>query len=311
LLGELRGDRVQVTDDSEVGELEDRCFGVLVDRDDVLRGLHTGTVLDRTGDTERDVQVRADRLTGLTDLELVRVPPGVDDGAGSTGGTTEGVGQVLDDGEVVGTHTTAAGDHDGGLGEFGALTLLLGHTLDALGALGGLGEGDRAGFLGRGTGGGLRNHGVRAHRDDRNTGLHAGVGDGCATEDAVFGDDVGVDVDDVGEYPRAQLHGGTACDLLVLGCGRDQDRGGALVTGELGEQLGLGGHDVVVQLRGGHVHLFGTVLGQRGLAGVGSVTDPYCGGLTDATCHGQQFGGDLLDLSVDVVDEDEDLSHDL
>src|SRR5699024_7526383 len=158
-----------------------------------------------------------------------------------------------------------------------------------------------------------------------------------------------------GEYPRAQLHCGTACDLLVLGCGRDQDRGGALVTGELGEQLGLGGHDVVVQLRGGHVHLLGTVLGQRGLAGVGSVTGPYCGGLaaplglggrggvgqprgghlrllgtvlgqrglagvgsvtdpccgglTDATCHGQQFGGDLLDLSVDVVDEDEDLSH--
>src|SRR5699024_6212204 len=91
LLGELRGDRVQVTDDSEVGEVGDRCLGVLVDRDDVLRGLHTGTVLDRTGDPERDVQVRADCLTGLTDLELVRVPPGVDDGAGSTDGTTEGV----------------------------------------------------------------------------------------------------------------------------------------------------------------------------------------------------------------------------
>src|SRR5699024_11018559 len=97
--------------------------------------------------------------------------------------------------------------------------------------LGGLGEVDRDGFLGRGTGGGLRNHGVRAHRDDRNTGLHAGVGDGRATEDAVFGDDVGVDVDDVGEYPRAQLHCGTAFDLLVRGGGRGQGRGGAVVTG--------------------------------------------------------------------------------
>src|SRR5690349_13330010 len=46
LVGELRGDLEQVTDHAEVGELEDRRLGILVDRDDRLRGLHAGPVLD-------------------------------------------------------------------------------------------------------------------------------------------------------------------------------------------------------------------------------------------------------------------------
>ncbi len=135
------------------------------------------------------------------------------------------------------------------------------------------------------------------------------MGDGGATEDAVLGDQLGVDVDDVGEHTGAQLHGGTTGDLLVLGGGRDQDRGGALVLGELGEQLGLRGDDVVVHLGGSHVDLLGAELGQGGLARLHTVADPDRDGLADAASGGQQLGGDLLDLSVDVVDEDEDLSH--
>src|SRR5204862_5037553 len=52
-LGQLRHDLVQVADDAEVRELEDRRVLVLVDRDDVLRGLHAHLVLDRARDAER------------------------------------------------------------------------------------------------------------------------------------------------------------------------------------------------------------------------------------------------------------------
>src|SRR5204862_1819517 len=40
-LGQLRQDLVEVADDAEVGELEDRRVLVLVDSDEVLRGMHT------------------------------------------------------------------------------------------------------------------------------------------------------------------------------------------------------------------------------------------------------------------------------
>src|SRR3954468_21912867 len=44
--GQLRQDLVQIADDAEVGELEDRRVLVLVDRDDVLGRLHADLVLD-------------------------------------------------------------------------------------------------------------------------------------------------------------------------------------------------------------------------------------------------------------------------
>src|SRR5882672_4848505 len=77
LLGELRRDREQVTDHAEVGELEDRRFGVLVDGDDRLGRLHAGPVLDGPGDADRDVELRRHGDPGLADLHLVRHPSGV------------------------------------------------------------------------------------------------------------------------------------------------------------------------------------------------------------------------------------------
>src|SRR5215208_1175957 len=55
-LGELGQDLVEVADDAEVGELEDRRVRVLVDRDDVLRGLHSHLVLDGARDARREVE---------------------------------------------------------------------------------------------------------------------------------------------------------------------------------------------------------------------------------------------------------------
>src|SRR6202011_5218327 len=79
-LGELRRDLEQVADDAVVGDLEDRRLFVLVDRDDRLRGLHAGAVLDRSGDAQRDVQLWRHGLAGLAHLELARVVAGVDRG---------------------------------------------------------------------------------------------------------------------------------------------------------------------------------------------------------------------------------------
>src|SRR5207245_9141393 len=64
-LGQFRRDLVQVADDAEVGELEDRRVLVLVHRHDVLRALHPDLVLDRARDAEREVELRRDRLAGL------------------------------------------------------------------------------------------------------------------------------------------------------------------------------------------------------------------------------------------------------
>ena len=51
----------QIADDAVVGDFEDRRVGILVDRDDRPRALHADDVLDRAGDAEREVELRARR----------------------------------------------------------------------------------------------------------------------------------------------------------------------------------------------------------------------------------------------------------
>ena len=115
-LGELRQDLVEVADDAEVGELEDRGVRVLVDRHDVLRGLHADLVLDRAGDARREVQLRRDGLARLADLRRVGVPAGVDHGARGGDGAAERAGELLAELEALGlAEAAAAGDEDVGV----------------------------------------------------------------------------------------------------------------------------------------------------------------------------------------------------
>ena len=58
-LGQLGQDLLDVADHGHVGEVEDRCVRVLVDRDDRAGALHPDLVLDRAGDAARDVELRA------------------------------------------------------------------------------------------------------------------------------------------------------------------------------------------------------------------------------------------------------------
>src|SRR5690606_8585731 len=116
--GELRDDLEQITDQTVVGDLEDRRLLVLVDRDDDLAVLHPGEVLDGAGDADCDVQVRRDDLAGLPDLVFVGHIAGVDRGARGADRRVEHVGQLLDDLEVLAAaHAAAARDHDARRGQ--------------------------------------------------------------------------------------------------------------------------------------------------------------------------------------------------
>src|SRR5437763_1788530 len=124
-LGQLRHDLVQVADDAEVAELEDRRVRVFVDRDDRAGALHADLVLDGAGDAERDVELRRHGLAGLADLGRVRVPAGVDDSAGCADRSTERLRELLREREVVGrAEASAAGDDHVGVLDRGAARLL-------------------------------------------------------------------------------------------------------------------------------------------------------------------------------------------
>src|SRR3954470_6304751 len=111
-LRELRDDLVQVADHTEIGELEDRRVAILVDRDDRPRALHADLVLDRTGDSDGDVQLRRNALARLSDLRRVRVPAGVDDRSRCGDSTAERLGELFDELEVLRPAEAAAAGHD-------------------------------------------------------------------------------------------------------------------------------------------------------------------------------------------------------
>src|SRR5690606_37548117 len=99
-------------------------FFVLVDRHDHLGVLHARQVLDRTANTDGDVQLRRDDLAGLTDLHVVRHETGVYRGARSTDSGTELVGQGVQVLEVVAVlHAATAGNDDLGSGQFRTIGL--------------------------------------------------------------------------------------------------------------------------------------------------------------------------------------------
>src|SRR4051812_23369264 len=115
-LGQLGDDLVEVAHDAEVGELEDRCVRVLVDRDDVLRALHADLVLDRARDAGGEVELRRHRLAGLPDLARVREPAGVDHRPRRGDGAAEGARQLFELLEALGVaEAAAARDQDLGV----------------------------------------------------------------------------------------------------------------------------------------------------------------------------------------------------
>ena len=131
---------MQIADHTEVAVLEDRSVLILVDRKDVLRVLHSDLVLNRAGDSERQVEVGGNRLTGLPDLSRVRIPTGIDHGAGSRNGSAHGIGKGLGYREVLlAAEASPATDQDLGVLDVYVLASLLA-ALDHAGLGGPLGE---------------------------------------------------------------------------------------------------------------------------------------------------------------------------
>jgi hypothetical protein len=75
---------------TRAGELEDRGFGVLVDRDDRLGRLHARAVLDGTGDADRDVELAAlPASETVTDTATSSPAPAAGSGANEFGRTVK------------------------------------------------------------------------------------------------------------------------------------------------------------------------------------------------------------------------------
>src|SRR5258705_3788435 len=120
LFRELGYDLAEVGDEAEVGDLEDRRLRVLVHRDDDFRRSHPGQMLDRARDAEAQVELGRDGPAGLSDLEPVRPPAGVDGGAGRAHRGADHTPQLLEDHVILGPlHPTAARDDRLRFGQLG------------------------------------------------------------------------------------------------------------------------------------------------------------------------------------------------
>jgi hypothetical protein len=114
----------QISHQAVISHLEDRRFFVLVDRNDHFGVFHTGQMLDRAGNTDRNVQLWRNDFAGLTDLHVVRYETCVDCGARSTHSSAQLVGQGVQVFEVLAVlHATTAGNDDFGSGQFWTIGL--------------------------------------------------------------------------------------------------------------------------------------------------------------------------------------------
>jgi hypothetical protein len=241
-LDELGNGGEEILLETVVGDAEDRRLGILVDRDDDLRVLHPGEVLDRAADADGDVELRRDDLAGLPDLPVVGRIAGVYRGAARAERGAELVGERRQDlvELVARAERAAARDDDLGRGQLGSVELGdLGADEARL-----AGVGDRLHGLDRRRSAARcrRVEAGRAHRDHvhRIEALHG--------RDRVAGVDralEGVGVDDLGDVrdlADVEPGGHARRDVLARG--------------------GRGKHDVAVAA-GDREHLRGDVLGER------------------------------------------------
>ena len=104
---------VQITNDTIVGDIEDRCILILVDGNDDIGLFHAGNMLDRTGNTDCEVNMRTDSLTSLANLQFLRLPACINNCSGAGYCSTQNSSQIIQKLEVFSrTNTTAAGNKD-------------------------------------------------------------------------------------------------------------------------------------------------------------------------------------------------------
>jgi hypothetical protein len=66
--GRLRQYVEEVADYAEIGDIKEGRFRIFIDHDDCLGSLHASAVLDCARDSARNIELRADCLSGLANL---------------------------------------------------------------------------------------------------------------------------------------------------------------------------------------------------------------------------------------------------
>lgn len=203
----------QVRDQAVISHLEDRCFFVLVDRYDHFGVFHTGQVLDRAGDTDRDVQLWRNDFAGLADLHVVGYETCVDGRAGSADRSAQLVGQGVQVLEIVTVlHATTAGNDDFGSGQF--RTIRLGQLFaDKAGSASVVSSGDgfhssRTAFSGNR----VETGGTYGNDFYRSVGLYGG--NGVTGVDRALEGVGAFDRDDLGDLVNVQLSGNARQDVF-------------------------------------------------------------------------------------------------
>lgn len=195
-------------------------------------------MLDGTGDTDGNVELGGDNLTGLADLERVVSESTVNGGTGGTDGGTEGVSKGEDDlvKVLLVLKTTATRDDAGGRAKVGALGL--GQVLrDPLRDSGGLGVGSVLNGSGtRASGGSVKGRRTDGDELDGIRGL-----DGLESVAGVDGADKGVlglDLDDVANGLDVEGSTDTGENVLAESRAGGEDVGEGAGLDVLGNEVG-------------------------------------------------------------------------
>src|SRR6185369_5799455 len=100
-------------------------FLILIDGDDRLGILHSGEMLDRARNSDRDIDLRSDDFARLPDLVIVGRIAGVDRGAACPDRGAELVGERIEQGMelLAAPERPAARDDDPGAGQLRPLAL--------------------------------------------------------------------------------------------------------------------------------------------------------------------------------------------
>src|SRR5690348_16601507 len=111
-VSQLRNDLEEIAHRSKVGELEDRCVGILVYGDYRVCRLHAHPMLNGPRYADCDIHLRFYRFPRLSDLVRIADPSRVDSRSRGSDDSAELRCQLLEHGERLGAAQSATARHN-------------------------------------------------------------------------------------------------------------------------------------------------------------------------------------------------------